>query len=128
MLVVQVLFVDDEPAMLRALKRSLNDEDFEVYVAEGGEEALRVLSEQPIDVVVSDMRMPGMDGHQLLQRVKKEYPETIRMVLSGQADQNEIFHLLLDGSAKLCIPKPWKEKALRETIQRLMKIRQNGRL
>ena len=53
MLVVHVLFVDDEPAILRALKRSLNDEDYEVYVAEGGEAALRVLSEQPIDVVVA---------------------------------------------------------------------------
>jgi len=117
------LFVDDEPPILRALQRSFIDENFEVFVAEGGEAALKILAEQPIDMVVSDMRMPGMDGHQLLRRVKKDYPGTIRLVLSGYAEQNEVFHLLLDGSAKLYMPKPWEDDVLIATIRRLAEAR-----
>ena len=71
---VRILFVDDEPQILRALERSFMDDDFEVHVAEGGEEALLVLANHSMDIVVSDMRMPGMDGHQLLRRVKKNIP------------------------------------------------------
>jgi len=120
---VRILFVDDEPQILRALERSFMDDDFEVHVAEGGEEALLVLANHSMDIVVSDMRMPGMDGHQLLRRVKKEYPGTLRLVLSGYAEQNEVFHLLLEGSAKLYLPKPWEDDALKATIHRLTNTR-----
>ena len=120
---VRILFVDDELPILRALQRSLIDDEFEVFLAEGGEEALRILAEQPMDIVVSDVRMPGMDGHQLLKRVKKEYPGIIRMVLSGYAEQKDVFNILLDGSAKLYLPKPWEDGAFKETIQRLFNTR-----
>ena len=60
----RILFVDDEKSILKAIERLFFDTDYELFVAESGEEGLDILKENPIDIVVSDMRMPGMDGHQ----------------------------------------------------------------
>jgi len=81
----RILFVDDEPNILAGLKRQLRSQrkEWEMAFAESGEAALDMLSETPFDVVVSDMRMPGMDGAELLNRVKERYPETVRIILSG---------------------------------------------
>lgn len=86
---VRLLFVDDEADLLAGLRLTLRKERdrWSVRFAGGGEEALALLAEEPADVVVSDMRMPGMDGAELLQRVRAAHPETIRIVLSGQADE-----------------------------------------
>ena len=81
-----VLCVDDEPSILSALKRVLRSEDCKVLQAGSGTEALALLEQHPVDVVVSDMRMPGMDGAELLAQVRARWPTTSRILLTGYAD------------------------------------------
>lgn len=83
----KILLVDDEPNVLESIQRQLRNR-FEVMTAQSGEEALEVLKTNgPFTLIVSDMRMPGMDGVQLLSRVKDMYPDTVRIMLTGNADQ-----------------------------------------
>ena len=83
----KILFVDDEPNVLQSIQRQLRKR-FDMVTAEGGEEALRILKEQgPFAVIVSDMRMPGMNGVELLAQAKDLHPDTVRLMLTGNADQ-----------------------------------------
>ncbi len=92
----RILFVDDEPKLLKGLERSLRGmrDQWEMHFVTGGPEALEAMARTPFDVVISDMRMPGMDGAQLLDLVRKRFSETVRMVLSGQADKDAIFRAI----------------------------------
>ena len=87
-----LLFVDDEPMVLKGLQRSLRSmrHDWEMTFVNSGAEALAVMCAQAVDVVVSDMRMPEMDGAQLLECVKQDYPQVVRIILSGQLDREMI--------------------------------------
>ncbi len=95
-----VLFVDDDQIMLRCLERSLFDEPYNKLFGKSGEEAVEILQREEVHVIVTDMRMPGMDGLELLKAVKETYPRIVSIVLSGfaptadvtpQAHQVEIF-------------------------------------
>lgn len=114
----QLLFVDDEPNVLSGLRRMLRGQRkvWEMHFACGGEEALELLNNQPIDVIVSDMRMPGIDGAELLTRVSQLYPHTIRLVLSGQSEQEKIFRAI--GPAHQFLSKPCDPDLLIQTIER----------
>ncbi len=83
-----ILFVDDEPHIIDGLKRSLRPmwHEEKVVFANSGTEALERLAQQPFDVVVTDMRMPGISGAQLLTEVLKQYPQIVRIMLSGHSD------------------------------------------
>ena len=85
----RILFVDDERHLLDGLKRSLRSQRnvWEVSFADSGEEAVRLTEEQHFDVVVTDMRMPGMNGAELLARLSENYPDMIRLILSGHSDE-----------------------------------------
>lgn len=85
---IGLLFVDDEADLLRGIKRALRSrrKEWHMHFAAGGAEALKIMEEHAIDLVVSDMRMPEMDGAQLLAEVAEKYPHTIRFILSGQSD------------------------------------------
>lgn len=120
----RILFVDDERSILRSIERSFFDLDYEVFVAASGEEGLSILRENPIDIVVSDMRMPEMDGHQFLRKVKTQYPGTTRLILSGYADEKEIIESLVDGSTSLYLFKPWNGEELIQKIEKIFEIRQ----
>ena len=89
---IKVLFVDDEQSLLDGLKRTLRRRvsNWDMRFAISGEEALKMLREQPADVIISDMRMPVMNGVQLLREIKHEYPNAIRFVLSGYSDKQMI--------------------------------------
>lgn len=89
---MRILLVDDEEQVLRGVSRMIECEidEWEVETALSGQEALEMLDEEPYDVVVSDMRMPGMDGAELLSLVEKRYPNVFRVVLSGQADRETV--------------------------------------
>lgn len=92
----RILFVDDEPRVLKGLERSLRGmrKEWEMGFVRGGPEALEAMALAPFDVVVSDMRMPGMDGAQLLDQVKQRFSQTVRMVLSGQSDKDAVFRAI----------------------------------
>jgi YesN/AraC family two-component response regulator len=81
-----ILFVDDEPRILGGMRRMLRTyrDRWDMSFAEGGEAALVALRDRPCDVIISDYRMPGMNGAQLLEHVRSEFPATARVILSGQ--------------------------------------------
>jgi response regulator RpfG family c-di-GMP phosphodiesterase len=102
----KILFVDDEPQLLQSIKRQLRKR-FDITIAEGGEEALKALKEKgPFAVIVADMRMPGMDGVQLLERVKAGWPDTVRMMLTGNADQETAADAVNKGQVFRFLNKP----------------------
>jgi DNA-binding NarL/FixJ family response regulator len=119
----RVLFVDDDPLILSGLRRMLRDQrqEWEMCFACSGEDALRMLAEIPCDVVVSDMRMPQMDGAELLSRVRSMFPDTVRIVLSGQSDKEAILKCV--GPAHQFLSKPCVPERLRETIQRACAVK-----
>jgi len=113
---MRVLFVDDEPNVLASIRRQLR-KTIEVHTAESGDEALRLLRELgPVPLVVSDMRMPGMSGAELLTRVRELYPDTVRMILSGQADLESTIAAVNDGHIFRFLTKPCSEDALRTAV------------
>lgn len=84
---MRILFVDDEQNVLDGIQRALFDSDWDIETANSGPQALECFEEGAFDVIVSDMRMPGMGGEELLGEIKAKYPDTVRVVLSGQSDQ-----------------------------------------
>ena len=115
----RVLFVDDEPDVLDGLRRLLHKErrKWDMAFVDGGAAALQELRTSPFDVVVSDVRMPGIDGVELLRRVKDEYPSTARIVLSGHTDPASMRKA--SPIANRFLTKPCDPDTLRSAIQRL---------
>ena len=102
----KILFVDDETNVLESIARQLRKR-FTLSTALSGQEALRIMKEQgPFAVIISDMRMPGMDGVQLLERVKELYPDTVRMMLTGNADQGTAIEAVNKGQIFKFLNKP----------------------
>jgi HD-like signal output (HDOD) protein/CheY-like chemotaxis protein len=119
----RILFVDDEVNLLLGLRRMLRSQrdNWEVDFAEGGEEALAKLAEQPFDVLVSDMRMPGMDGAQLLAAARERYPRTTRIILSGHAHRDMIISAI--GPTQQYLSKPCDATTLVSTLTRVLAVR-----
>src|SRR6185369_1232410 len=114
---VKILCVDDERNVLRALERIFLDDDYEIVVASSGDEGLQAMEEfGPFQVIISDYRMPGMNGVEFLRAVYERWPETVRIVLSGYADAGSIVAAINEGHIYKFIPKPWNEDELRVTI------------
>lgn len=102
----KILFVDDDPNILQGYKRALR-KDFDIFLAEGGQEGLTILTaEKDFAVVVSDMRMPGMDGIQFLRYVKEIAPASVRVMLTGNADQQTAMDAVNEGSIFRFLTKP----------------------
>jgi two-component system, NtrC family, sensor kinase len=115
---VRILCVDDEVSILKAIKRLFMDCDYEIITASSGDEGLDILSKiHPIEVVISDYRMPGMNGVDFLQEVRKRWPDTIRIVLSGYADTASIVSAINEGQIYKFIPKPWNDDELKFAIK-----------
>jgi HD-like signal output (HDOD) protein len=114
----RVLFVDDEPAVLDSIRRIVDrrDDQWEVAFAPDGERALMLLEASPFDVVVSDIRMPGMDGPTLLKMVCEKYPAVVRIVLSGQSEMGDALRAV--PVAHQFLQKPCDPDMLRMAIER----------
>jgi response regulator RpfG family c-di-GMP phosphodiesterase len=112
-----ILCVDDEKNLLTSLKRLLRKEDYKVHAAESGPEGLELLMEHPVQVVLTDQRMPGMTGVEFLQKVKDMYPDTIRVVLSGYADAYMIVESINEGEVYRFLGKPWNDDELKAVIR-----------
>ena len=111
-----LLFVDDESAILRSLKRIFQD-DYEILLAESGEEALEILERVKVHLVVSDFRMPGMDGLQLLNTIQEKWPETIRVMLTGYADVDTVMDDIDSGAIYRFISKPWEDEDIKQAVR-----------
>jgi putative nucleotidyltransferase with HDIG domain len=121
--VIRVLFVDDEPNVLHAMRRSLHcmRNEWVMEFVLGGVEALESLEAMAADVIVTDMRMPGMDGWQLLTEVKKRHPQTVRLILSGHAEATSIMRAV--GIAHQYLAKPCEAAAVKLAISQTQKLR-----
>ncbi|NOY65598.1 MAG: response regulator [Nitrospirae bacterium] len=114
---IKILCIDDERNVLRSLKRVFLEDDYEILTAESGKEGLEILkSEQPVQIVISDYRMPGMNGVDFLKAVYENWPDTVRIVLSGYADTASVVEAINEGQIYKFIPKPWNDNDLRVTI------------
>lgn len=107
-----ILLVDDEPNVIQALKRALMDEPYEVHTAASGEESISLLRTNRYKVIISDERMPGMSGDELLGLVKEHYPETVRIMLTGHASLEAAMKAVNNGEIYRFFTKPWNELEL----------------
>lgn len=118
----RILFVDDEKQILRALRRLFVQSDYEVSFANSAKEALEILEKNEIELLITDIRMPEMDGFELLREVKANYPLTLRVALSGYTDNNKVFNALEDNLAKIYLFKPWDNRELLNIIDQLFEL------
>lgn len=93
----KILLVDDEPHVTEALRRTLHTEPYEILSANSANEALQIPAREPVTVVISDERMPGMRGTEFLARVYRDYPETIRIMLTGHANLELAMRAINEG-------------------------------
>lgn len=112
-----LLLVDDEAGILSALRRTLRREGYEILTAESGGEALDALAREPVDAVLSDQKMPGMSGTQLLGEVARLHGEVVRLVLTGWPEEIPPAEREALGIRAL-IPKPWDDTELKATLRR----------
>ncbi|MBP2227899.1 diguanylate cyclase (GGDEF)-like protein [Azospirillum agricola] len=112
-----LLLVDDEPNVLTALKRVLRRENYRILTAASGEEALRILALEPVQVIVSDQRMPGMSGAEFLGIARDLHPDTIRIILSGHTDLEAIMEAVNRGSVFKFLTKPCDDETLRRHVR-----------
>lgn len=119
----RVMFVDDEPNVLSGLRRSLHGmrEVWDMRFVESAEAALQALGKEPYDAIVSDMRMPLMDGADLLDQVKQRYPDTVRMILSGQASRGAVFRSI--SPAHQFLSKPCDPQELANRLNQAFAMR-----
>lgn len=121
---INILFVDDEPNILEGLKRMLrgNRDEWQMSFAGSGIDALQILGENNIDVIVSDMKMPGMDGAELLEKVSELHPHVIRVILSGFSEKEVSMKSV--GTAHQYLSKPCDPEVLKTTISRVCSQRE----
>jgi CheY-like chemotaxis protein len=115
-----LLIVDDEQQILSALRRTLRREGFEIIAVDSTREALRTLEEHPVDVILSDHKMPGMTGLQFLAQTAERWPHTLRILITGwtaSIPEEEIRAL----GIRAVIPKPWEDANLKEILRKAIK-------
>jgi DNA-binding NtrC family response regulator len=117
-----ILIVDDEKHISAALKRELEEEGYVISTVSSAEEALALLHDSPSKVVISDIKMPGMNGLELLQQVKKSYPEVIRIVLSGHSDIKLILDSVNRYGIDRYLTKPWDIDDLKLTLRQSFEL------
>ena len=111
-----ILFVDDEAGVLSAMRRIFQEENYRLFTAPGGAEAIAVMEKEQVSLVVSDHRMPGMTGAELLKTIKERWPQTIRIMLTGHADVNSVMGAVKEGAVYKFVTKPWNDEDLRLTV------------
>jgi diguanylate cyclase (GGDEF)-like protein/PAS domain S-box-containing protein len=119
-----LLLVDDEANILAALRRLLRGEGWRVLSARSAEEALQLMARHEVDVILSDQRMPGTTGVELLRRAKQLYPETIRLVLSGYTELQSITDAINEGAIYKFLAKPWEDEPLRANLREAFALKE----
>ena len=122
-----LLLVDDEAGVLSALKRLLRQDGYDILTALSGEQGLEFLASHPVDVIMSDQRMPGMSGVEFLRRAKIMRPETVRLVLSGYSDLQAVTDSVNEGAIYKFLSKPWDVDVLRATIASAFHLKESSR-
>lgn len=118
---IRVLFVDDEVHNLEAFRATFR-RDFDVFTCLNVQEALQLLSEQEIDVILSDQRMPGMTGVEFFEIIQAKLPHVMRILITGYADINIVVDAVNKGKIFKYIQKPWNNEQLKESILQAYEI------
>ena len=118
-----LLFVDDEPNILSALRRLFRPHGYKIHTAEGGAEGLELLEREPVDLVISDMRMPNMDGAQFLEQVRQKWPDTVRILLTGYADVSSTIAAINKGEIYRYIAKPWNDNDIVLLVKQALELK-----
>ena len=123
MTVLRVMFVDDEPNILAGLRRMLRGQrgEWDMAFANSGAEGLALMDAAPVDVLVCDMRMPGMDGVQMMAAVRERHPSTARIILTGQTDRESVIAAL--GLTQRFLLKPCRPEDLVAAIEQVVAVR-----
>lgn len=128
---INILYVDDEVHNLNAFKASFR-RSFNVFTAESASKALEILKTEPIHIVISDQRMPVMTGVEFFQSILSDYPDPIRILLTGYADISAVIDAINKGQVYLYITKPWQDDELRLSLEKAFELfalrRENKRL
>ena len=112
-----LLLVDDEPNILTSLRRLLRAEGFAIRTAESGGQALELLAQEPADVIISDMRMPMMNGAEFLKQAREHWPDSYRIILTGFADMEAMVSAVNEGGVNAYLNKPWDDLQLLQTVR-----------
>jgi response regulator RpfG family c-di-GMP phosphodiesterase len=127
-----ILCVDDEPNVLSSLRRLLRGAGYQVQVADSGAAGMSIMQAGAVDVVISDMRMPEMDGGQFLLQVRERWPQAIRFLLTGESDIASVIEAVNQGAISRYITKPWNDdelvQAIGEALQRRSQAQEDSRL
>ncbi len=128
---ISVLYVDDEAHNLHSFKATFR-RTFNVFVAESGAEGLEIFKNNPIDIILTDQRMPNMTGIELLMKIRELNREPMRILITGYSDINAVIDAINKGQVYRYLTKPWKEEELRMTIENAYELfdlrRQNKEL
>lgn len=122
-----ILCVDDDPEVLEGLRRTLRRQQYRLLTATSAAEALQTIAAEPVDVIVSDIDMPGTNGLELVARIRREHPEIVRLLLTGDASLEAALDAINQGEVHRFLTKPWDKDQLRRTlheaIERLDELR-----
>ena len=119
-----ILLVDDEASILRSLKRLFMPLKCQIYLASSADEAINILRENPVDLIITDMRMPGTSGDQFLAQAAVQWPETERIMLSGYSDAETTISAINNGAVSRFILKPWDDQELLKTVCKYFNLAQ----
>ena len=127
-----ILFVDDEANILSSLKRLFRPHGYQIFTAESGAQGLEIMQRENVDLVVSDMRMPEMNGAQFLEKVRERWPDTVRILLTGYAEIGATIDAINKGQIYRYVSKPWEDNDITLTVkyalQQKMLMREKLRL
>lgn len=116
-----ILVVDDDPNILKSLKRLFIDDSISMLVAANARQALSLLENNAVDLVLSDEKMPGMSGVEFLKEVRGQYPSTIRIILTGNAELDMAIKAVNEGEVYRFLTKPWNSEKLRTLVLKALK-------
>ncbi|MBU4001909.1 MAG: HDOD domain-containing protein [Proteobacteria bacterium] len=119
----KILIVDDEELVLKSLKREFHDADFETVLADSGEKGLELLQNNDIDMVITDITMPGMSGLEFLKIVKDKHPDLTRIILSGFVEESLVIPAITQRVAHAYYTKPWTTKSFRNAVEQTLVLR-----
>lgn len=119
-----VLLVDDEQSILSALKRTFRPQGYRLLTATSAEAGLDILASAEVDLVISDMRMPGMNGAQFLAQVRQQWPATMRILLTGYSEIGSTISAINDGGIHHYLAKPWEDRELLMTVAHALEEQQ----
>ena len=120
---IKVLFVDDEKSILVALRRLCSNTGWDIYTAESGDGGLAIIDEHTIDLVVSDMRMPRMNGAEFLEQVVERSPSTVRILLTGYSEVTATLAAIDKGKIFCHCTKPWDNDEFKEILNQAIESR-----